>query len=103
MSIERYILQSYFIMMMNSASKPWIGGLMRATDILVLLSSKISMAQGLQKIANQIQCELLSTLLTCYLLLYIKQYHLHYILIFNMATKCLDITYHFLLRYDLLL
>ena len=101
MSIERYILQN---ILHNDdefcfqAMDWWSYESDRYTCL-----TKISMAQGLQKIANQIQCELLSTLLICYLLLYIKQYHLHYILIFNIATKCLDITYHFLLRYDLLL
>ena len=65
--------------------------------------AKISMAQILQKglqLNFNMNCCL--TLLNYYLLLYIKQYHLHDILNFNVVTKFLCITYHFLLRYDIL-
>ena len=74
---------------------------MRATDIPVLLRSLWRKAYTKLQPTFNVNCCL--TLLICYLLLYIKQYHLHYILIFNIATKCLDITYHVLLRYDILL
>ena len=61
-----------------------LGDLMGATDIPVLLTSPWYKAY--KKIETQIQCELLS-----------------HTTISNIATKFLERTYHFLLRYALLL